>query len=237
MIPELDTDPESPFPPPDDAVEDPNGLLAWGGDLRPQRLLNAYQQGIFPWYGHGQPILWWSPAPRCVLIPDQVHLSRRLRRRYNQNQYQVTMDKAFAEVVACCAHPAPGREETWITGDMQYAYHHLFLLGYGHSVEVWRDSTLVGGLYGLALGRIFFAESMFSAETDTSKIALISLCKHLHTQGYELIDCQVANPHLFTMGAEEWSRSAFQDKLAQFINLAATQRGAWTGIFKPQQRW
>lgn len=211
-------DPLSPFPPPEEALDSPNGLLAWGGDLHPERLLQAYRAGIFPWYSEGQPILWWSPAPRCVLFPKNVYLSSRTRRRYNSGVYKLSINKAFEAVIAACAEPREYDRGTWITRDMEKAYVRLHQLGYAHSLEVWKDGSLAGGIYGLALGGVFFGESMFSRLTDASKIALVALCRLLDAHGYSLLDCQVGNPHLLSLGAEEISRVEFKALLDASVN-------------------
>lgn len=215
MIPILAHDPQSPFPPAEQALDYPRGLLAAGGDLAPARLLNAYRHGIFPWYSDDEPILWWSPAPRCILYPAAVHVSRRLRRRYNQGLFRLTCDQAFAEVISACAEPRPEYEHdgTWICDDMQQAYIQLHNQGAAHSVEIWKDDKLVGGIYGLALGRVFFGESMYSKTTDASKIALVALCRQLQQWNFTLLDCQISNPHLLSMGAEDISRAAFEAHL------------------------
>jgi leucyl/phenylalanyl-tRNA--protein transferase len=213
VIPILPQDPESPFPPTSQALDNPPGLLAAGGDLSPARLLNAYRHGIFPWYSDDQPILWWSPAPRCVLHPQKVHLSRRLRRRYNQGQFSLTADRAFERVIEACAGPRRDHDGTWITSDMINAYIHLHELGVAHSVEVWLEDELAGGIYGLALGQVFFGESMFSNREDASKIGLVALCRQLQQWNFSLMDCQVSNPHLVSMGAEQVSRSEFNQHL------------------------
>lgn len=210
MIPLLGSDPESPFPPTSTALEHPPGLLAVGGDLTPKRLVNAYRHGIFPWYSDDQPILWWSPAPRCVLFPGSVHVSRRLRRRYNQGNFTLTADRAFDAVIEACMEPRADQDGTWITNEMKEAYVLLHELGVAHSVEVQIDNQLAGGIYGLALGRVFFGESMFSKRKDASKIALVALCRQLQRWGFTLLDCQVANPHLLSMGAKEISREEFE---------------------------
>lgn len=216
-LPRLDDEPRGSFPPTSEALESPNGLLAWGGDLQVERLLRAYRAGIFPWYTPGQPILWWSPAPRCVIFPGQVHLSKRTRRRYNSGNCHLTMDVAFAEVIRACAGPRRHESGTWITGDMMKAYYQLHRLGHAHSLEVWEGDVLAGGIYGLAIGSIFFGESMFSHKTDASKIALVALCRQLEQWGFGLLDCQVGNPHLFSMGAVEISRKVFEKRLAQGV--------------------
>lgn len=232
MIPILSSDPESPFPPAEQALEYPQGLLAAGGDLSPARLVNAYQHGIFPWYSGDQPILWWSPAPRCVLYPQRVHVSRRLRRRYNQGLFRVTSDQAFAQVIHACAGPRPEQDGTWITDEMQEAYIRLHKLGIAHSVEVWTGDELAGGIYGLALGRVFFGESMFSKHQDASKVALVALCRQLQDWKFALLDCQITNPHLESMGAEEISRSEFN----QHLNTS-NEPGCWKQDFHSTARW
>jgi leucyl/phenylalanyl-tRNA--protein transferase len=214
------------------ALEYPEGLLAAGGDLSPARLVNAYRQGIFPWYSEGQPILWWSPAPRCVLYPQSVHVSRRLRRHYHQGGFSLTADRAFEEVIEACAAPRPGQDETWITGDMLEAYVRLHRLGIAHSVETWVDGKLAGGIYGLALGRVFFGESMFSRQQDASKVALVALCRQLQSWDFTVLDCQVSNPHLLSMGAVEVSRETFQDMLK-----TALEAGHWQQDFSCEPRW
>lgn len=232
VIPILAPDPESPFPPTDQALHNPQGLLAIGGDLSPARLINAYRQGIFPWYSDEQPILWWSPSPRCVIFPADVHVSRRLQRRYNQGHFSLTADQSFAEVIEACAEPRPDQEGTWITSDMRRAYVHLHALGVAHSVEVHVGSELAGGIYGLALGRVFFGESMFSRQADASKIALVALCRQLHQWGFTLLDCQVSNPHLLTMGAQEISRREFNRYLK-----TASEPDHWGSAFYCADRW
>ena len=232
MIPILAQDPESPFPPAERALEYPPGLLAAGGDLSPARLLNAYRHGIFPWYSEGEPILWWSPAPRCVLFPGQVYVSSRLKRRYNQGRFTLSADQAFADVIRACAEPRRGQPQTWITADMIGAYTRLHELGAAHSVEVWLDGELAGGLYGLALGRVFFGESMFSSHTDASKIALVALCRQLQQWDFTLLDCQVSNPHLASMGAVDISRGEFDRHLQ-----TASDADHWRADFSCQPRW
>ncbi len=232
MIPILGRDPESPFPSTDQALDYPQGLLAIGGDLSPARLINAYRLGIFPWYSEGQPILWWSPAPRCVIVPDEVHVSRRLRRRYNQGRFSLTADQSFAQVIEACASPRPDQPETWITPEMQAAYNRLHDMGVAHSVEVSFDGELAGGIYGLALGRVFFGESMFSKHTDASKLALVALCRQLHRWDFTLLDCQVSNPHLLSMGAREISRQEFERHLTE-----AREPDRWGANFNSDERW
>jgi leucyl/phenylalanyl-tRNA--protein transferase len=235
-LPRLGEDPDAPFPPTADALEAPNGLLAWGGDLAPGRLLRAYRAGIFPWYSEGQPVLWWSPAPRCVIFPSRVHLSRRTRRRYNQGAFRLTADTAFDAVIGACAEPRGEEIGTWITRAMREAYGKLHAMGHAHSIEVWADDVLVGGIYGLAVGSMFFGESMFSRRTDASKIALVALCRHLQAEGFGLLDCQVANPHLFRMGAEELPRAAFEKRLEALVGTDRTP-DSWRGGLRCAGRW
>ena len=232
----LGADPEAPFPPVDQALDDPNGLLAWGGDLHPARLVAAYSRGIFPWYSEGQPILWWFPIPRCVIQPQAVYISKRTARRYNGGRFSLTADTAFERVIQSCSEPRDDHDGTWITPAMLEAFIHLHHLGYAHSIEVWEDSELMGGIYGVALGRVFFGESMFSRVTDASKLALIGLCKHLAEQRFSLLDCQVSNPHLFQMGATEIAASEFQSHLGHEQQLERSA-GSWTETFLATNRW
>lgn len=201
---------------PDPRLASPEGLLAVGGDLSPERLLLAYSLSIFPWYGSGEPILWWSPDPRCVIVPNEVHVSRRLARTLQQRRFRITCNRAFDQVLAACAGPRrTGAVGTWLVPEMQAAYRRLHTLGYAHSVESWLGDELVGGIYGVAIGRFFFGESMFHQATDASKVALVTLCRHLTAKQFELLDCQVPNPHLFRMGATPMPRAAFLDRLFQ----------------------
>lgn len=235
-LPRLDSDPDAPFPPTRHALHSPNGLLAWGGDLHPRRLLAAYRQGIFPWYSEGQPVLWWSPAPRCVIVPPEVHLSRRTRRRYNSGDWRLTADRAFDQVVAACAGPRAYDRGTWITADLRRAFGQLHRMGHAHSVEVWAADELVGGIYGLAIGSAFFGESMFHRRTDASKIALVGLCRLLQAWGYGLLDCQVGNPHLFRMGAQEIGRAAFERRLTGLV-VDEREPGSWCERVRFEARW
>lgn len=221
-------DPEAPFPPVEAALREPEGLLAIGGDLHPRRLLRAYRAGIFPWYGEGQPILWWSPDPRAVLLPERVHVSRSLRRTLRRGLFRVTVDRAFDAVIEACATvPRPGQDGTWITPEMAAAYRRLHRLGHAHSVEAWtRDGGLAGGLYGVAIGRVFFGESMFSRRSDASKVALVALCRMLVAWGYGLVDCQVRSPHLERMGAVLVPRRRFVAALDRLCPLPPAP-GAW----------
>ena len=219
MIPwlRLDDPPEA-FPPVTAALEDPDGLLCAGGDLSPARLLAAYRRGIFPWYAEGQPILWWSPDPRMVLLPAELRVSRSLRKSLRNRGFRITFDTAFDAVVSQCADCGTRAfEGTWISPEMHRAYVELHRLGHAHSVEVWRDDRLVGGLYGLELGRVFFGESMFSVETDASKVALVHAVGALCDRGVVLIDCQVASRHLFTLGARLMPRAEFVGRLEREI--------------------
>ena len=207
--------PPDAFPDPRFALDEPNGLLAAGGDLGPERLLCAYRRGIFPWFSEGQPILWWSPDPRAVLWPETLHVSRSLRRTQRRAQFTVSTDTAFDRVVRECAAPRPGRESTWITPGMAAAYGRLHRAGHAHSIECWREDDLAGGLYGVAIGRVFFGESMFSRAADASKIALAHLC----TLGFGLIDCQIPNAHLARLGAVEMSRRRFLALLGELCEV------------------
>lgn len=191
------------------------GLLAIGGDLSPERLVLSYQLGIFPWYAEDEPILWWSPDPRCVLFPENLHVSRRLERDIRQGRFTLTFNRAFSRVVAACAEVrAEAGEETWLIAEMQVAYRRLHELGYAHSVEAWCGDELVGGLYGVALGRFFFGESMFHSRANASKVVLAQLARYLERKEFVLLDCQVPNPHLFSMGACQISRADFLERLS-----------------------
>jgi leucyl/phenylalanyl-tRNA--protein transferase len=212
MIPWL-ADDSLAFPPLNQSLTEPNGLLAAGGDLSRERLLSAYRRGIFPWYNPGEPILWWSPDPRCVVLPDSVHLSRSLRKRLRREDYRVTLDQAFTAVVDACAAPRRDHQGTWISADIAAAYHNLHRHGIAHSVEVWCGDELIGGLYGLAIGSVFFGESMFSRQRDASKIGFAWCAAQLQRWGYQLIDCQVYNDHLASLGAIEIPRSDFAARL------------------------
>lgn len=207
------------FPDTDEALQEPNGLLAVGGDLTPSRLLEAYKLGIFPWYDDSQPILWWSPDPRTVLFPADIHISRSLGKRLRRDNYRVSCDESFEQVVSSCATTyRKGQDGTWITSAMHRAYCRLHDMGIAHSVEVWIDEQLAGGLYGVAIGRVFFGESMFSTQTDASKIAFAHLAKQLHASGFAVIDCQVNNPHLMSLGAQQISRKRFTELLTHNID-------------------
>lgn len=220
--------PDAPFPPAETALRQPDGLLAVGGDLHPRRLLNAYAGGIFPWFSEGEPILWWSPDPRMVFRTAGVHLSARFRRQLRGSTWEVTADTAFSRVMqACAATPRPGQDGTWISAAMIDAYSHLHDLGFAHSFEVWDRQTLVGGIYGVAIGRMFFGESMFSGASGGSKLALAALAQTLQGWGWPLIDAQVENPHLLRMGAEHLPREAFLEQVRRAVHQDG-QDGPWT---------
>ena len=228
----LSANPSAPFPPADSALRRPDGLLAVGGDLTPSRLLNAYRNGIFPWYSEGQPILWWSPDPRMVFRTDRVRLSSRFRRFLRQCGWQLRADTAFAEVVARCAQsPRPGQDGTWITCAMREAYIELHRRGHAHSVEAFDGDRLIGGIYGVAIGRMFFGESMFSAESGGSKAALAGLAQRLYGWGWPLIDAQVENDHLLSLGAERWPRSEFLRQVAELTAAPDDHADSWTQRF------
>jgi leucyl/phenylalanyl-tRNA--protein transferase len=210
------SNPEQAFPSVQQALLEPDGLLAVGGCLSTTRLLAAYRHGIFPWYNPGEPILWWSPNPRLVLFPDKLVISRSLRKTLRNKVFSVTFDQAFNEVIACCAAPRKDAGGTWITTEINSAYNQLHQDGFAHSVETWLDDELVGGLYGVTLGQVFFGESMFHTRTDASKVAFASLVQQLEIWGYQLIDCQIHTRHLTSFGAEQISRSDFTQLLAKF---------------------
>jgi leucyl/phenylalanyl-tRNA--protein transferase len=213
--------PDQPFPPLNTALAEPNGLLAVGGCLSATRLLNAYRHGIFPWYNANEPILWWSPDPRLVLFPEHLQVSRSLKKTLRKNTFTVTFDTAFDKVIRACADSRQSREGTWITKDIMRAYRELHLLGFAHSAETWREGELVGGLYGVAIGRVFFGESMFHTETDASKAAFAVLVRHLKDWNFELIDCQVYTHHLASLGAELIGRNAFTSLLDRYCTTPA----------------
>lgn len=214
------------FPPLSHALEQPNGLLAIGGDLSPQRLLAAYRRGIFPWFNDGEPILWWSPDPRCVFRSAQVHLSRRFLRSLRTCTWSISADRDFTAVLAACAQtPRAGQRGTWITPQMQAAYSELHRLGFAHSIEVRAQNELVGGLYGVRIGRMFFAESMFSARSDASKVALAALAARLCDWGWPLIDAQIWNSHLASLGAEVMARDTFVAQVERLCALPGPEAG------------
>ncbi|HJU07669.1 MAG TPA: leucyl/phenylalanyl-tRNA--protein transferase [Rhodanobacteraceae bacterium] len=218
-IVQLDGAPPEHFPDPALALRDPNGLLAFGGDLSSERLLSAYARGIFPWFSHGDPLLWWSPDPRCVFRTDNVHVSRRLARTLRRSRWTLSIDHAFGNVMHACAAPRGADPGTWITSEMIDAYTRLHRLGHAHSLEVWSEGELVGGIYGVSIGRGFSAESMFSRINDASKIALIALCRTLHGWRFPLLDAQVPNPHLLRMGAVTLPRTDFLRQWRELTSL------------------
>jgi leucyl/phenylalanyl-tRNA--protein transferase len=225
-LPELDPAAPTRFPDPRSALHEPNGLLAFGGDLSPARLLAAYSQGIFPWYGEQEPILWWSPDPRCVFRTGALHINRSLRRQLRGKPWQVSVDRAFEEVIHACAAPRDGHAGTWILPEMIDAYIELHRLGHAHSVEVWDGTRLVGGVYGLAVGQLFCGESMFSAESGGSKLALMALAGLLRQWGWPLIDAQVANAHTLGLGAGEIPRERYLQEVARLVALPG-RPGNW----------
>ena len=209
---------DAPFPPLQQALHVPNGLLAAGGDLSPSRLLTAYRSGIFPWFNVGDPILWWSPDPRMVFVPGEFRISRSLAKTLRNIRYEVRFDNAFEQVMRACAAPRSGQNGTWIHEAMIAAYRALHEAGNAHSVEVWQNGKLVGGVYGIAIGRMFYGESMFSSVTNGSKIALAHLARQLERWGFGMIDCQMYTPHLASLGAREISRTEFITRLQDLVN-------------------
>lgn len=227
----LDAAPDAAFPDPELALRDPDGLLAIGGDLSPMRLLDAYRHGIFPWYSQGQPILWWSPDPRLVFRTGHVHLSRRFRRSLRGSRWRVVADQDFPAVIAACASvERAGQPGTWITPAMQAAYIELHRLGHAHSIEVREGGALAGALYGVAVGRMFFGESMASLQPGGSKVALAALALRLHEWGWPLVDAQVENPHLLGLGAERWPRRRFLREAGALAG-ASQEAGDWRTRF------
>ncbi|MEW8026114.1 MAG: leucyl/phenylalanyl-tRNA--protein transferase [Candidatus Thiodiazotropha sp.] len=226
MIFVLDDNPDTPFPDVSLAEREPDGLLAVGGDLTPQRLIQAYQLGIFPWFTEGEPILWWSPDPRTVLYPQKIKISRSLRKVLKKKVYKVSFDHDFEAVIRGCAAPRENSPGTWLVPEMIDAYRQQHRLGMAHSVEVWHNDELVGGLYGMAIGAVFFGESMFSRTTDSSKIALVYLSQRLTQWGFKMIDCQVYTNHLASLGAEEIPRSSFCADLDRWTRLEG-RTGSW----------
>ena len=224
-----DDAPPGAFPDVEFALTQPNGLLAVGGDLGPERLMCAYRRGVFPWFSEGQPILWWAPDPRAVLFPDDMHIARSLRKTLRRRGYRVTMDRAFERVVRCCAAPRSMQNDTWITHAMIDAYCRIHELGHAHSVETWDREQLVGGLYGVSIGRVFFGESMFARATDSSKVALAHLCR----AGYHLIDCQLPNDHLTRLGAVNLRRREFTALLDQWCELPYQPPGGELPAYAP----
>ena len=224
MIPWLE--PHDPFPPVSRALREPNGLLAAGGDLTPERLVEAYRRGIFPWYSDDQPLLWWSPDPRMVLFPPELRLTRSLKKRLRRRDYAIRADTSFEQVMRACAEPRDGQDGTWITEDMIGAYCALHEQGLAHSVETWIGGELAGGLYGVAIGRMFYGESMFTRATDASKIALAHLVTQLERWHFGMIDCQMKTPHLAAFGAREIPRAGFIRRLQELVNYAQPA-GKW----------
>lgn len=218
--------PNQAFPTLDQALEEPNGLIAVGGCLSPQRIINAYRHGIFPWFNPDEPILWWSPNPRLVLFPDKLKVSRSLNKTLRKQLFEIRLDSAFLSVIQACAEPRPEQAGTWISNEMKQAYLQLHYLGIAHSVEAWQDGELVGGLYGISLGQVFFGESMFHRKTDASKVVFVHLVKQLTNWGYRLIDCQVKSEHLVSLGAEEISRDEFANLLNHYCDQQADAQ-AW----------
>jgi leucyl/phenylalanyl-tRNA--protein transferase len=232
-------DPPDAFPAITQALRSPNGLLAAGGDLSAERLLHAYEHGIFPWFDNGQPILWWSPDPRCVLLPADLHLSRRFRRSLKNASFGVSFNEAFGNVIIACSGKRDRHTGTWITPEMIDAYGRLHTLGWAHSVEVWLEGELVGGIYGIAIGRAFFGESMFSDVTNASKVAVLALCRQLIAHDFAILDCQVPSPHLMSLGATHMPRMEF----ASLLKAACTPPSrfdAWprtridAGLLRPE---
>ena len=229
----LGKDENATFPPVETALDEPDGLLAAGGDLSETRLLNAYRNGIFPWFSDGQPILWWSPNPRMVFKTDAIHLSKKFQRQLKKSNWEIRVDTAFDEVIRQCATlPRKGQGGTWIHAEMIAAYSALHRHGHAHSVEVFSEEKLVGGIYGIAIGRMFFGESMFSAQSGASNVALAGLGKILHSWGWPLLDAQVENPHLQFMGAMFMPRAEFVEELAHLCKLAEMP-GLWSGRIAP----
>lgn len=220
------SNPYQAFPPVNKALSDPNGLLAIGGCLSAPRLLNAYRSGVFPWFNPGEPILWWSPSPRLVLFPSQLHISRSLAKKLRKNEFAITLDHCFLRVMQACAKPRRNEAGTWISPDMLKAYMGLHQQGAAHSIEVWQGRQLVGGLYGVAIGQVFFGESMFHTVADASKVALVYLAQYLLAWGFKLIDCQVRTEHLSSMGAQEIDRQQFMKLLNDYCDLSP-QPNAW----------
>jgi leucyl/phenylalanyl-tRNA---protein transferase len=224
VIPWLNGD--EPFPPVHRALEEPNGLLAAGGELSVERLLDAYRHGIFPWYSDSQPVLWWSPDPRMVLVPSEIDISRSLRKRLRKDDYEVRTDTCFSQVLLACAEPRDGQAGTWITDELAEGYISLHRAGYAHSVETWIEGVLAGGLYGVSIGRMFYGESMFTRASDASKIALAHLARQLERWQFPLIDCQMTTSHLASLGAREITRNQFLRSLSELVNYP-TRSGTW----------
>jgi leucyl/phenylalanyl-tRNA---protein transferase len=221
-------DRNQPFPDVREALEEPNGLLAVGGCLSVRRLQNAYRNGIFPWFGEDEPILWWSPDPRLVLFPERLKISRSLRQRLRRGDFRFSYDRRFDEVVDACAAPREGAKGTWITAEIKRAYREFHRSGFAHSFEAWQDDRLVGGLYGVAMGQVFFGESMFHRVSDASKAAFVFAVSSLQSWGYVMIDCQVHTEHLASLGAESLPRSRFMELLTSHCSNSVSPL-AWQG--------
>ena len=217
----------SSFPPLEHALAEPNGLLATGGDLSPERLLEAYSQGIFPWFNEDEPILWWSPDPRMVLFPNELKISQSLRKTIKKHNYQIRTDSHFKQIMQACAQPRKNQAGTWIHPQMIAAYTALYEMGWAHCVETWIDDQLIGGLYGVSIGRIFFGESMFSLKPNASKIAFVHLVQQLQQWQFDLIDCQVRTSHLASLGAREISRRQFRQILDSSISIHSSLNYKW----------
>ena len=220
--------PDDPFPPVERALKNPPGRLCAGADLSVERLLDAYRRGIFPWYSRGEPVLWWSPDPRMVLHCDELKVARSLSKSMRNKGFEVRIDSAFRDVLAGCSEPRKGEPGTWLSGEMQAAYLALHEAGYAHCFETWRENELVGGLYGVAIGRMFYGESMFSRKTDASKAALVNLVEFLESRGFPLIDCQMRTPLLASLGAREIPRRTFLRAVSTLVNYAEPP-GKWSG--------
>ena len=227
-LPWLDPyDPNAPFPSAESALKDPEGLVAAGGDLNAKRLLRAYHEGLFPWYEEDQPILWWSPNPRGILYPKDFIAHKSLLRTIKNNQWKISYDRSFLDVMKACAEPRSNSRGTWITDDMIEAYVHLHELNHAHSLEVWNESDeLIGGIYGISIGTIFFGESMFSRVTDASKVALLYLSAYLDSWGYDIIDTQLPSAHLTTLGGSEMTRNKYLNELSKFTAQSSSSH-AW----------
>ena len=225
-LPWLDPDGPALFPTVETALEDPPGLLAFGGSLTPEWLIQAYRQGIFPWYSPGEPVLWWSPDPRMVLKPNEIKIRKSLRKVLKKKPFEVTFDQAFEQVLEGCSAARAYTDETWISDEMKMAYTRLHQEGYAHSVEAWQDGELVGGLYGVAIGKIFCGESMFTRVNDASKVAFVHLVEQLKTWDFKLIDCQVYTDYLASFGAQEIERAEFLDYL-KWYGAASRLPGQW----------
>ncbi|MBD1388542.1 leucyl/phenylalanyl-tRNA--protein transferase [Neiella sp. HB171785] len=222
MLYQLSDDPEQ-FPDPSQALDEPNGLLAFGGDLSPERLIAAYRRGIFPWFSDDDPIMWWSPTPRCIVLPQSYQPGRTLRKLWRNHDFSIRFNSAFEQVIWACSEPTEQRPDTWITDDMMHAYIQLHHQGVAHSVEVWRNNLLVGGLYGLKLNGVFCGESMFHRQSGASKVAFLALIESMKSAGMSLLDCQLENPHLMNLGAQLVDRTDFILHLNQALLLQCNQ--------------